>query len=36
MKADFLFVGLNLKTIGQEVTPEICTFHGWYFKHKEH
>jgi len=27
MKADFLFVGLNLNTIVKEKTPEICTFH---------
>jgi len=24
MKADFLFVGSNLNTIVQEITPEIC------------
>jgi len=35
MKADFLFVGLNLNTYVQEKTPETCTFHGWCFK-KEH
>ena len=28
LKADFLFVGLNLNTIVQEKTPEACTFHG--------
>jgi len=28
MKADFLFVGLNLNTIVQEKKPETCTFHG--------
>jgi len=38
MKADFLFVGLNLNlnTSVQEKMPEIFTFHGWYFKNKEH
>jgi len=28
MKADFLFVGLNLNAIVQEKTPETFTFHG--------
>jgi len=28
MKADFLFVGLNLNTYVQQKTPETCTFHG--------
>jgi len=28
MKADFLFVGLNLNTLVQEKTPETGTFHG--------
>jgi len=28
MKANFLFVGLNLNTVVQEKTPETCTFHG--------
>jgi len=28
MKADFLFVGLNLNTIVQEKTPERCALHG--------
>jgi len=36
MKADFLFVGLNLNTIVQEKTLETCTFHGWCFKNKDH
>jgi len=36
MKADFLFVGLNLNKIVQEKKPETCTFHGWCFKNKEH
>jgi len=36
MKANFLFVGLNLNTNVQEKTPETCTFHGWCFKNKEH
>ena len=36
MKADFLFVGLNLNTIVQEKMPETCTFHGWCLKTKEH
>ena len=36
MKADFLFVGLNLNTIVQEKTPERCALHGWCFKNKEH
>jgi len=36
MRADFLFVGLNLNTIVQEKTPEISTFHVWCFKNKEH
>jgi len=36
MKADFVFVYLNLNTIVQEKKPETCTFHGWYFKNKEH
>jgi len=31
MKADFLFVGLNLNTNVQEKTPETSTFHGWCF-----
>jgi len=36
MKADFLFVGLNLNTIVQEKTPETFTFHGGCYKSKEH
>jgi len=36
MKANILFVGLNPNTNVQEKTPEICTFHGWCFKNKEH
>jgi len=28
MKADFLFVDLNLSTIVREETPEPCAFHG--------
>jgi len=36
MKANFLFVGLNLNTDVQEKTPVTCTFHGWWFKNKEH
>jgi len=36
MKAAFLFVGLNLNTIVQEKTPEICTFLWRCFKNKEH
>jgi len=36
MKANFLFVDLNPNTDVQEKTPEICTFHGWCFKNKEH
>jgi len=28
MKANFLFVGLNLNTVVQEKTPETSTFHG--------
>jgi len=28
MKADFLFVSLNLNAIVQEKTPETSTFHG--------
>ena len=36
MKANFLFVGLNPHTNVLEKTPEICTFHGWCFKNKEH
>jgi len=36
MKANFLFVGLNLNTNVQEKTPETCTFNGWWFKNKEH
>jgi len=36
MKADVLFVGLNLNTIVQEKTPETGTFHGWCFENKEH
>jgi len=35
MKADFLFVGLNLNPIVQEKTPETCTSHGWFFKNKK-
>jgi len=35
MKADILFVGLNLKTYVQEKTPETCTFHGCCFKNKK-
>jgi len=33
MKAEFLFVGVNLNTYVQEKTQETCTFHGW---NKEH
>jgi len=36
MKADFLFVGLNMNAMIQEKTPEISTFHVWSFKNKEH
>ena len=36
MKAEFLFVGLNLSAIVQEKTPETCTFHEWCFKNKKH
>ena len=36
MKADSLFVGLNLNTYAQAKTLETCTFHGWCFKNKEH
>ena len=36
MKADFLFVGLNLNAIVQEKTPETFTFHGWCFENKKH
>jgi len=36
MKAEFLFVDLNLSTVVREETPETCTFHGWCFKDKEH
>jgi len=37
MKANFLFVGLNLNTIVEEKTRETCTFHGWCFnKNNEH
>ena len=36
MKADFLFVGLNLNTYVQEKTPEAYMLHGWCFKNKEH
>jgi len=35
MKADFLFVGLNLNTVVQEKMEETCTFHRWCFKSKE-
>jgi len=31
MKADSLFVGLNMNTIVQEKMAETCTFHGWCF-----
>jgi len=36
MKANILFVGLNLNTIVQVKMPETCPFHGWCFKNKEH
>ena len=36
MKANFLFVGLNLNTIVQEKTAETFTFHRWCFENKEH
>jgi len=36
MKADFLFVRLNLNTVVQGKTPETCTFHGWCFESNEH
>jgi len=36
MKADFLYVGLNLDTIVQEKTSETCTFNGWCFINKKH
>jgi len=28
MKADFLFVGLNLNTLVQKKTPETCTLYA--------
>jgi len=31
-----LFVDLNLSTIVREKAPEICTFHGWWFKNRKH
>jgi len=36
MRADFLFVGLNLNTNVQEKTPETCMFQGWCFENKDH
>jgi len=36
LKADFLFVELNLSTNFQAKTPETCTFHGLCFKKKKH
>jgi len=36
MNTNFLFVDLNPNTNAQEKRPDICTFHGWWFKNKEH
>jgi len=36
MKADFLFIGLNLNTIVQKKTPETCTFTVCCFKNKKY